>query len=91
MLCIEIDENQHKYYTHYDEFKRYNEILCDFTCKYIFIRYNPDKYIKNGKKYNPNIKKRLARLDRVIKKQILRIKNNKNTDLLEIKHLYYDK
>lgn len=45
MLCIEVDENQHKYYTTNDDFIRYNELLCDLTCKYIFIRYNPDKYI----------------------------------------------
>lgn len=91
MLCIEVDENQHKYYTTNDDFIRYNELLCDLTCKYIFIRYNPDKYKKNGKIYNPNIKKRLSKLDKEIKKQINRIKQIKNTDLLEIKHLYYDK
>ena len=91
MLCIEVDENQHKYYTTNDDFIRYNELLCDLTCKYIFIRYNPDKYKKNSKIYNPNIKKRLEKLDRQIIKQIKRIKENKNKDLLEIIHLFYDK
>ena len=91
MLCIEVDENQHKYYTTNDDFIRYNELLCDLTCKYIFIRYNPDKYKKNSKVYNPNIKKRLEKLDRQIIKQIKRIKENKNKDLLEIIHLFYDK
>jgi hypothetical protein len=91
MLCIEIDENQHKYYTKSDDFKRYNEIVCDLTCKYIFIRYNPDKYKKNNKIVNTSVNKRFVKLDHEINKQIKRINDNKNEDLLEIVHLYYDK
>jgi len=90
MLCIEIDENQHKYYTTCDDFIRYNELLYEFTCKYIFIRFNPDKYKKKNKIYNPHINDRLDILDNEIIKQIDRIKQNKNTNLLELIHLYYD-
>ncbi|AYV79723.1 MAG: hypothetical protein Faunusvirus42_8, partial [Faunusvirus sp.] len=90
MLCIEIDENQHKYHTSHDEFMRYNEILCDFTCKYIFIRYNPDSYKKNNIKSNTPLEKRLKYLDNEVIKQIERINTDQNTDLLEIIHLFYD-
>ena len=44
MLCIEIDENQHKYYVKQDEINRYDDLFMSFSGKYIFIRYNPDKF-----------------------------------------------
>ena len=49
MLCIEIDENQHKKYIKCDENIRYDNLFMDFNGKYIFIRYNLDKFIY---KYN---------------------------------------
>ena len=63
LLCIETDENQHKPYNKKDEQDRYNDLLSAFTCKYIFIRFNPDSYNdKNGKKCNPSISTRLITL-----------------------------
>ena len=50
MLCIEIDENQHKYYIKSDEDNRYDDLFMDFSGKYIFIRYNTDKFIGKYKK-----------------------------------------
>ena len=44
MLCIEIDENQHTHCITCDDNIRYNDLVMDLTGKYIFIRYNPDKY-----------------------------------------------
>ena len=91
LLCIEVDENQHKYYCKVDEEKRYNELVMDFTGKYIFIRFNPDKYIdKNGKTKNPLLKNRLPLLLNEINNQIKKINNEENNDLFEIKHMYYD-
>ena len=59
--------------------------------KFIFIRFNPDKYKnKNNKYVNPIIKTRLPILKEEIERQIERIKNEENTDLLEIIKLYYD-
>jgi len=49
MLCLEVDGHQHKYYVTSDENNRYDELFMDFSGKYIFIRYSPDKYID---KYN---------------------------------------
>jgi hypothetical protein len=92
LLCIETDENQHKSYNKIDEQNRYNDLLTSFTCKYIFIRFNPDTYNDaNGKKNNPSISTRLVKLKDEINKQIERIKNDENTELLEIKYLYFDK
>ena len=91
LLCIETDENQHKSYSKNDEQYRYNDLLTTFTCKYIFIRFNPDSYSdKNGKKCNPSISTRLLTLKEEIDKQIKRIQNEENNDLLEIKYLYFD-
>ena len=91
LLCIETDENQHKSYSKNDEQDRYNDLLTTFTCKYIFIRFNPDSYSdKNGKKCNPSISTRLLTLKEEIDKQIKRIQNEENNDLLEIKYLYFD-
>ena len=44
MLCIEIDEDQHKSYVKYNKNIRYDDLFMDFAEKYIFIRYNPDKF-----------------------------------------------
>jgi hypothetical protein len=91
LLCIETDENQHKSYSKNDEQDRYNDLLTTFTCKYIFIRFNPDSYSdKNGKKCNPSISTRLLTLKEEIDKQIKCIQNEENNDLLEIKYLYFD-
>ena len=91
MLCIEIDEDQHKRYIKNDDNIRYNELLMDFTGKYIFIRYNPDKYKdKYNKSKNPFLKNRMDALENIINKQINRIENNENEELLEIHHLFYD-
>jgi hypothetical protein len=64
--------------------------MCDLICKYIFIRYNPDKYKLNGKIIDLELKLRLKRLSTEINKQIERIKKSENTDLLEVIHLFYD-
>jgi hypothetical protein len=91
MLCIEIDENQHKYYIKVDDDNRYNDLFMDFSGKYIFIRYNPDKFKDiNRKNKNPYFDTRMKQLVDEIEKQKKKIENDENTDLLEIVHLFYD-
>ena len=91
MLCIEVDENQHKYYIKEKEIERYNDLFMDFSGKYVFIRYNPDKYIdKLGKSKNPMFETRMEILEKSINKHIKRIENGENHDLVEIHHLLYD-
>ncbi len=91
LLCIETDENQHKYYSKSDEESRYHDIFMAFGGKFIFIRFNPDKYKDvKGKNKNPMLVNRLPVLENEINKQIKRIQNQENTELLEVIELYYD-
>ena len=92
LLCVETDENQHKSYSKEDEITRYNDLFMAFGGKFIFIRFNPDKYKdKNGKSSNPMLVNRLPVLESEINKQMKRIENSENTELLEVIELYYDK
>jgi len=92
LLCIETDEKQHKYYDKKDEKDRYEDLYMIFSGKWIFIRFNPDKYInKKGVRKNPTIARRLFRLKEEIEKQIKRIQNEENKELVEISYLYYDR
>jgi len=92
LLCIETDENQHKSYSKSHEEARYNDLFMAFGGKFIFIRFNPDKYKdKNKKSCNPMLINRLPTLEDEINKQIKRINSEENTELLEVVELYYDK
>ena len=91
LLCIETDEKQHKYYDKKDEKDRYEDLYMVFSGKWIFIRFNPDKYTnKKGVRKNPTIARRLVKLKEEIEKQIKRIENEENKELVEISYLYYD-
>ena len=91
MLCIEIDENQHKRYIKQDENNRYDDLFMDFSGKFIFIRYNPDKFVdKYGKSKNPMFETRMEVLEKTVNKHIDRINNNENKELMEIHHLFYN-
>ena len=81
MLCIEIDEDQHKSYIKEREQHRYDDLFMDFTGKYIFIRCNAD---------NPFFDTRMEVLQNMINKQIGRIERGKNEELIEIHHLFCD-
>ena len=92
ILAIETDEHQHKGYDKQDETIRYNDVYMIFSGKWIFIRFNPDKYTnKKGKRRNPMIATRLIRLKQEIEKQINRIKKEKKIKLVENIKLNYDK
>jgi hypothetical protein len=91
LLCIETDENQHKNYDEKDEEIRYDDLFMLHGGKFIYIRFNPDKFKnKDGKSLNPMLYTRLPILKEEIEKQIERIKNEENTELLEIIKLYYN-
>jgi hypothetical protein len=91
LLCIETDENQHKGYDVNNEEIRYDDLYMLHGGKFIFIRFNPDKFKnKAGKNQNPMLYTRLPVLKEEIEKQIKRIENEKNNELLEIIKLYYD-
>ena len=91
LLCIETDENQHKNYNKVDEEIRYDDLYMIHGGKFIFIRFNPDKYTnKDGNSVNPFLYTRLPILKEEIEKQISRIEKEENTELLEIIKLYYN-
>jgi len=91
LLCVETDEGQHKDYNKKDEEIRYDDLFMLHSGKFIFIRFNPDKYKnKDNKSVNPMLYTRLPILKEEIEKQMGRIKNEENTELLEIIKLYYD-
>ena len=91
LLVVETDENQHKSYDKMDEEIRYDDLYMAHAGKWIYIRFNPDKYkSKNGKNKNPEIATRLIKLKKEIEKQIKRIENDENTEILERIYMYYD-
>jgi hypothetical protein len=91
LLCIEVDENQHKSYNESTEEIRYNDLYMIHSGKFIFIRFNPDSYINsNGTKKNNCMKTRMTYLENEINNQIDRIGNEENEELLEIVYLFYN-
>ena len=87
MLCIETDEFAHRSYKKDDEEHRYSDLFMANSCKYIFIRFNPD----------PNREARCAKTDfdakllvlmTIIRAQINRIQGGANTELVEIHKLF---
>ena len=74
-----------------DEEIRYDDLFMLHGGKFIYIRFNPDKFKdKNGKSVNPMLYTRLNVLKEEIEKQINRIEKEENDDLLEIVKLYYN-
>jgi len=74
LLCIETDENQHKGYNKIKEKFRYHDLYMLHGGKFIFIRFNPDKFKnKEGKSLNPMLYTRLPILKEEIEKQVKRI------------------
>jgi len=91
LLCIETDERQHKRYEKGYEEVRYDDLFMVHGGKFIFIRFNPDKYTNaDGTTQNPRMDDRLELLKHEIEFQMDRIKNNENEELLEITYLFYD-
>jgi hypothetical protein len=91
MLCIEVDEDQHKSYIKKDDEIRYNDLYMDWSGKFLFIRYNPDKFKdKYNKTKNPFFDTRMDVLEACINKHVERINKDENNDLIEIHHIFYD-
>jgi hypothetical protein len=92
LLCIEVDENQHKRYDNKDEEIRYDDLFMVHGGKFVFIRFNPDKYInRHNTKVNPYMKKRMERVSDEIIYQSNRILEDRNEQLVDIVYLFYDK
>ena len=90
LLCVETDENCHRYYDKTDEKNRYDDVMMVSGMKLIFIRFNPDSYSVKGVRHNPLLKTRLEKLKKEIDKTIERINKGENTEMLEIIKIYYN-
>jgi hypothetical protein len=91
LLCIEVDEHQHKRYNKKDEEIRYDDLFMIHGGKFIFIRFNPDIFTNElGTKKNPYMKRRMEYLKNEIDNQVDRINNEENNELIEIVYLFYD-
>jgi hypothetical protein len=91
ILAIEVDEQQHKSYDKKDEIIRYDDLYMGFAGKWVFIRFNPNKYKdKNGKIINKKLSERISVLISSIDKHTERILKEQNMDLLEIHTLFFD-
>lgn len=91
LLCIETDEYQHISYDKQNEIDRYHDCYMALSGKMIFIRFNPDPFVdKKGAKQNPELNERLYALKKEVEKQISRIENEENEELLEVVYMYYN-
>jgi len=92
VFCIEVDENQHKWYDPLDEEKRIMEIYENADRKMIFIRFNPDNYIQNEELKKTSQQIRLTALENKIKEVIDKIENGGGYDnwYTEIKMFFDD-
>ena len=91
LLVVETDENQHKSYNAMDEQVRYDDLYMAFSGKWVYVRFNPDKYRDaKGKSKNPTIATRLDALHKQLTTQIARIEKGENVDPLERLYMFYD-
>jgi hypothetical protein len=85
ILAIETDEFGHRGYDTKDEQIRYDDVYMIHSGKWVFIRFNPD----NTKDIKIDINESINKLLTEVEKQIQRIENEENTELVEIIHLFY--
>jgi hypothetical protein len=91
ILAIEVDENQHSGYDKKDEEIRYDDLFMHFSGKWVFIRFNPNTYKRDGILYNPKMHERTPQLLKTIQKHIERIQKEENKELVEIHHLFFNR
>ena len=82
MLAVETDEFAHRYYDADDEELRYDDLFLVFSGKWMWIRFNPDGGFLD-------LKDKLEVLQMEIAKAIATIEAGLNTELVEIKKLFY--
>ena len=85
MLAIETDEFAHKNYDKKDEEIRYDDLYMVYSGKWIYIRFNPDDIFSQ----KIDIEDRITILLEVIEKQIDRIEQEENEELVDIIKLFY--
>jgi hypothetical protein len=90
LLCVETDENFHKYYDPDDEDARYHDVIMAWGGKLCFVRFNPHKFnLDDRHDHGPPLDERLERLRAEVTRHIERLERGENTAYLEVHHLYY--
>nr|QBK92704.1 MAG: endonuclease [Pithovirus LCPAC401] len=90
IFCIEVDENQHKYYDPLDEELRIMQIYENANRKLVFIRFNPDSYRVNGTLKKIPLVKRLEALKNKINGVIVHIEDGVYTEWFTEIKMYFD-
>jgi hypothetical protein len=83
ILVIETDEFGHRSYDKRDEEIRYDDVYMIHSGKWIFIRFNPDSNVSKI-----DIQDKLDKLVETMNDCIVRIEDDKNTELVEIIKLF---
>jgi hypothetical protein len=90
LLCVETDENFHRYYDPDDEEARYHDVIMAWGGKLCFVRFNPHKFnLDDRYDHGPPLEERLQRLRAEVIRHIGRLERGENTSYLEVHHLYY--
>jgi hypothetical protein len=90
LLCVETDENFHRYYDPDDEEARYHDVILAWGGKLCFVRFNPHKFnLDDRYDHGPPLEERLERLRAEVTRHIGRLERGENTAFLEVYHLYY--
>jgi len=92
LLCVETDENFHRYYNEDDEEARYHDVIMAWGGKLCFVRFNPHQFNLDDRcDQGPPLAERLERLRAEVTRHIGRLERGENTAYLEVHHLYYPK
>ena len=90
LLCVETDENFHRYYNKNDEEARYHDVIMQWGGKLCFVRFNPHKFnLEDRHDHGPPLAERLERLRAEVTRHIGRLERGENSSYLEVWHLYY--
>lgn len=88
-IVVEIDEQQHKHISYNCEIVRMFNIEQSLGLHTIFIRYNPHKYIIDGKTKKTTLQQRLSILQKTIESE-MSLEYKKRDNSIKTIYLFYD-
>lgn len=97
VVAIEIDEDEHKHYVEGYEVVRYQDLLMDFTGRFVFLRIYPDGFRKAGRQMNPPFEQRATEAIHRLREILRLVKlwgssygpDDADAPLIEIHHMFY--
>jgi len=88
-VVLEVDEKQHRGKTYECDFKRMCDIAQSLGLPSIFVRYNPDSYLTNRRRYNPREGTRKKYLMETLR-YVKTLAPVNESEYLRICRVYYD-